>query len=242
MGNIANFTPSKQGLHYINTWPDVPLITASTPFGPINVGDAAGGLCGGMSFAVRDLYEAGRLPPEGTDNPKPNTGAFHYLVNRLITSFGIPFGVAQIWSWMKLPDGDTNLGFITLRGLGWRTANGSMPALRDAIDKGHPAPLILIRAKADNPTMEDLGKNHQVLAYGYEDTPGETRVFIYDPNHPGQDDIVIRFDPTDPAKGIALKQSTGEPLFGFFVNPYGKVDPTPLFANGNGTGGASGPS
>ena len=70
MAAIAGFLPSTHGLHYVNHWPHVPDLKVGTPFGEIGIGDAANGLCGGMAFAVADLWAAGQLaPPTSTDNP-----------------------------------------------------------------------------------------------------------------------------------------------------------------------------
>jgi hypothetical protein len=64
-----------------------------------------------------------------------------------------------------------------------------------------------------------------VLAYAYDEDAGGFRIRIYDPNHPGDDDVELRAD-VDPdarrpwADRIRLAQSTGEPLLGFFRQPY----------------------
>ena len=70
-------------------------------------------------------------------------------------------------------------------------------------------------------------RNHQVLAYGYDAADDGSRftIRIYDPNHPGRDDVELRAE-VDPDDGrplrdrVRLTQSTGEPLLGFFVQPY----------------------
>ena len=63
-GQLGGFVPSSHGLHYRNSWPQVPDRVIETPFGDVGLGDASNGLCGGMAFAVADLFEAGRAPPE----------------------------------------------------------------------------------------------------------------------------------------------------------------------------------
>ena len=69
----------------------------------------------------------------------------------------------------------------------------------------------LVRHAGANPFA--LTQDHQVLAYAYEtdEATGATTVRIYDPNWPDRDDIAITLD----ADG--LRQSSGEPLLGFFV-------------------------
>ena len=60
---VPGFLPSTRGLHFPNAFPHVPNLEIDLPGGTtIPVGDAANGLCGGMAYMVRDLFEAG-LPP-----------------------------------------------------------------------------------------------------------------------------------------------------------------------------------
>ena len=73
----------------------------------------------------------------------------------------------------------------------------------------------LIRASGASPWL--LSRNHQVLAFAYEATPDAIVIRVYDPNHPGRDDVELRA-PT--AAGGHLEQSTGEPLLGWFRQPY----------------------
>lgn len=70
----------------------------------------------------------------------------------------------------------------------------------------------------------DLGKNHQVLAFGYE-AVGNAMVQLhdYDPNYPGEE-VSIETD----ARGH-LTYSTGESLRGFFLSRYKRADPGFLF-------------
>jgi hypothetical protein len=92
---------------------------------------------------------------------------------------------------------------------------------------GHPMPLGLIAYE---------GFGHEVVAYGLETDvdlpPGSYesyalpagrpwRIKVYDPNHPGCDNIVITLDPnsTEMIEGRLrrIKSSTGEYWRGFFV-------------------------
>jgi hypothetical protein len=97
------------------------------------------------------------------------------------------------------------------------------PAIRAELDSGHPSVVGLVRSSDSSPTA--LTKNHQVLAFGYEETPTSIAIRVYDPNHPGMDDVELLVDilPT-PNRAwrdrIRMNQSTGEPLFGFLHQPY----------------------
>ena len=76
-----------------------------TPFGKINIGNAAAGLCGGMVFAALDYWHTGILPP--ATRPAPGEPPYRYIVRRLVDSWHLPAGVAQYYQWMNLPDGDS---------------------------------------------------------------------------------------------------------------------------------------
>jgi hypothetical protein len=224
MGTLE-FLPSRNALHYANDWPAAPALTIPTPFGPIPVGNAANGLCGGMVFAVRDLFEAHTLPPDENTHPEPGSPAFRYLVSRLIDSFCLPTGVLEYYSWMNLPTHD--LWWFGPHGTSWRTVRQELPRLRATIDAGHPCPLGLVQVHSANPN--DLGRNHQVLAYGYADNGLRTTVQIYDPNHADDDGVTISFDTSRPATAsFAHSRRSDPPVLGFFTVPYTSRGPAAL--------------
>jgi hypothetical protein len=71
----------------------------------------------------------------------------------------------------------------------------------------------------------DLTRNHQVLAFAYRAGDRLLTLRVYDPNHPLRDDVelhaLISGDPEAPWRDrIRLAQTTGEPLLGFFRQPY----------------------
>lgn len=57
----------------------------------VPIGDASNGLCGGMAFAVRDYFEAGKPPPDDAEPPSEG-GLFDHIVDRLFDSFDLPLG------------------------------------------------------------------------------------------------------------------------------------------------------
>ena len=97
------------------------------------------------------------------------------------------------------------------------------PRIRAEIDAGHRAVVGLIRATGNSPWR--LTQNHQVLAWGWEAVGGRVALRVYDPNHPGRDDVELRAVVAD-APGVpwrdrvTMTQTTGEPLLGFFRQPY----------------------
>ena len=226
MGTLTGFTPSTSGLHYPNSWPSEPDVTIATPFGSIPIGDASNGLCGGMAFAAADLFVAKRQPPETDQNPPADSPAFDYIVRRLIDSFNIPAGVAEYYEWMVLGREDVGFGLV-IHGTSYRTVEEELPKLRKAIDKGTPCPLGLILVNSTNPM--DLGKNHQVLAYAYDDNGSTTTVSVYDSNVPDTE-VTITFSTAHPERGTKFSYSGNEAeLFGFFTVPYRPADPSALF-------------
>lgn len=228
MGHVSGFIPSHNGLHFSNRWPSVPDKMIGTPFGDISIGDASNGLCGGMAFAVRDLFEAGCMPPDSSKNPAANSPAFNFIVDRLFDSFNLPTGVATYYEWMGLPRHDTWLG---PHGISWRTIKESMPEIRSTIDAGHPCPLGLVCSRSTDPRM--LGENHQVLAWGYEDQGAVATLYIYDPNEPNRDDVTLTFETTKPQDTTDFHYSLpGRTVFGFFAVDYSPRDPSPLYLDG----------
>jgi hypothetical protein len=224
MGDLPNFLPSMQGLHYANEWASAPVVEIPTPFGNVNIGDAKHGLCGGMAFAVRDLFEGGLAPPPNTSNPPSPSPAFHYITTRLIDSFDLPDGVARYYEWMNLPTGDE----FFVHGTSRRTIDDSMPAIRRTIDSGHPCPLGVVCTHSANP--QDLGQNHQVLAYGYTDARSTTTLRLYDCNHPDDDSVTIVFDRSDPHHTTTFSYSYDDhDVVGFFPSAYTPKNPAPLF-------------
>jgi hypothetical protein len=105
-------------------------------------------------------------------------------------------------------------------------AEREWPRIRAGIEAGTLPIVGLVRVAGWSPRR--LVVNHQVLAYAFEEDDAGFRVHVYDPNHPGRDDVELRavIAPADgrPARElIRLAQSTGEPLLGFFRQP----DPPP---------------
>jgi hypothetical protein len=225
-GVVPGFRPSVHGLPYANAFPPGPTFRLG-PFDSrlVGFGDAATGLCGGMALTARDLYEAG-LPAPTDQRSVPANGSprFRALVRRQVQSL----------DWLRVP-----LRYLDLQALRPDPPVGpalwlrrepprveavlrDWPRIRAEIDAGHPSVVGLIRTAGVSPWA--LTQNHQVLAWGWEAETGRITLRIYDPNHPGRDDVELRVA-VAPGPGpwrdrITLAQSTGEPLLGFFRQPY----------------------
>src|SRR5258705_3119664 len=169
---VTGFLPSRSGLHFSNRFPPGPTVRLG-PIDPriIGVGDASAGLCGGMCFTVRDLFEAGVVAPPDIEPPAHGSPRFKSLVRRQIDSL----------DWLRLPvrfwlrsafSGDQVRS----------TYERDWPQVRAEIDAGRLAMLGLIRAAGLNPFR--LTANHQVIAYGYTEDGRSVTIRLYDPNWP----------------------------------------------------------
>jgi hypothetical protein len=226
-GEVAGFLPSTSGFRFANSFPHVPVRRIGIPgVLSVGIGDAANGLCGGMAFAARDYLEAGRPMPDDVEAPGEGP-LFDYLVARLFDSFNLPFGPTTYLALMSpaLPDGETFWSRLGLapHGRAWRMAN-EWPKVRADIDAGRPSPLGLVRIKSTNPV--DLKQDHQVLAYGYELEGSALTLRLYDPNHPGRDDVTMSLDVADPTRPMPVTVSPpGAPVYAFFRINYTRAAP-----------------
>jgi hypothetical protein len=228
MAGRANFLASHNGFAFSNSWPKQPAVTLDTPFGPIKVGDASKGLCGGMAFAALDYWYADSVPP--TDRPPEGSPLYKFLVKRIVDSWHVPAGVAQYFQWMNLPDSDqgfTAFGqhIVTQRGLPWRTITQQLPLIRADLDANVPCPLGLVTVHSSSP--QELGKCHQVLAYAYRIAGSQVTIDVYDPNSGQDDDVTITFDKSHPTKATTFTHTIGipHPIRGFFRTAYAPVSP-----------------
>ena len=194
---VPRFLPSAQGLHFANGYAHGPTVT----FGPLDprwvgIGDAANGLCGGMSFYVREKYKAGLPVPVDVEAPANGSALFKNIVRFQVRSLDLLRTPLHFWLAAVL--GPERLARRS-REIEWRR-------IRADIDAGALAMVGLVREASRNPF--ELTKNHQVAGWAYE-IDGETITLrLYEPNWPNRDDVTVTIE------GGQLRQSTGEPLFG----------------------------
>ncbi len=228
MSNHSGFLPSQHAFAFTNSWPSEPAVVLKTPFGNINIGNAGGGLCGGMVFAALDYWHKDGLPP--TERPAQGTPLYKHLVRRLVDSWHVPAGVAQYYQWMGLPDADSGFDVmgrrvITQRGLAWRTIKVQWNQIKVDLDHGIPVALGIVTVASAKPS--DLGHNHQVLSYGYDVAGPEVTVRVYDPNCGQRDDVAITFDAGAPDRHTLFSHTLciGGPVRGFFRTAYSPASP-----------------
>jgi hypothetical protein len=196
---VPGFLPSVNGLHFANRYAPGPTLRLGV-IDPrwVGVGDADAGLCGGMSYFVREWFEEGRMVPSAPVAPDNGSPLFKAIVRRQVLSLDWLRGPLRFWlSAMAPPER-----------LRRRTLEGEWPRIRASIDGGRLPLVGLIRHQGWNPF--ELQKDHTVLAFGYttEGPSGPTTIRLYDPNHPNRDDVALTL-----LQG-GFMQSTGEQLFG----------------------------
>ncbi len=209
---VPGFLPSRQGLHFANSYPPGPTVKLG-PIDPrwIGIGDASAGLCGGMCFTVRDLFESQAAVPLDREPPANGSPRFKSIVRRQVQS--LDYFRLPIRFYRRSAFG-SSLGRDRIK----QTFEREWPKIRREIDEGRLAMLGLIRVAGKNPFK--LTGNHQVIAYGYAEDGRGVTLRIYDPNWPDNDNVtaVLRLD--EALRPTTLESSTGEPLLGYFLAPF----------------------
>jgi len=233
---VPGFSPSSNGLHFSNAFPPAPIRQFRLgSVATLNIGDAANGLCGGMSFTVRDLFERGLTPPADRTPPTSGDPRFDYIVSRQIDSFDdgrVPLRFYRLMSpsrpatepfwapWLGRVGIDRHSRTYVMLHAEW-------PRIRADLDAGTLSMIGLVRVVDRDPLK--LGRNHQVVAYGYDLDGPRLIVRIYDPNYPDDDDLTLRIDTTDPFGTATPTYSTADPpLVCFFRAPCAARDPLPF--------------
>lgn len=231
--SVPGFLPSRSGFAFQNRWPAGPAFELRARYVRIGIGEVAEGLCGGMCFAAADRFLRGEGPPTEAMPPPAGSALFDEIARRQLHS--LELGVTPLrfwWAAAGLRAGRWTPGRQVRE---WR-------AIRADIDAGRPAMLGLVRSAAVNPFS--LTTNHQVLGFAYEAGPAEARIRVYDPNHPGRDDVVVTLRlagvatgdrggdggsdeggdaepaPLEAGRSLSLGQTTGEPLRALLRLPY----------------------
>ncbi len=166
----TTFKPAIHGFQFINDFKN----NAIGP--PINF--LTRGLCGGMSYAVLDYYNASLTVPTQDYRPANGTAFQQHLYARQVSSLS-----PNLDKWAELtvnPFGSRTLEFFN-----WGLTQ-QLVDLKASIDRGVPVNLGLKSLIPD-------WSGHQVLAIGYDAGPYQgnlgaykdsLKIHIFDPNHP----------------------------------------------------------
>ena len=227
----TNFDPKTNGFQFTNRYPGGAVVAElarqerlseltglKVPRAVRNLTDLASGagfwgtfgLCGGMSSGALARFEQGEAVPATRSIPEPNSELFQELVKRQADTLQGRKVMERCLTWQLLPD-RTPTWMFWVKGVGRLTTESEWPRLRSKLQAGSPTVLCLIRVRgAGNPA-----DNHQVVAVGADiESSGRVVVHLYDPNHP-------RATPTFPMdtvdQTVGPRQSTGEPIRGFFM-------------------------
>jgi len=150
-----------------------------------------------MVFAVRDYYEAGQIPPATEETPsEQNDPLFQHIRDRLIDSWDVTRTGHNYVVFMSPHYPDTDEEFLSslgaTEGRSFAMVVDAWPEIRNRIDAGELTPVALVRIKSV--LLHEVGKNHQVLAYGYQTNGAFVTLNVYDPNHPKNDTVKLTFN------------------------------------------------
>lgn len=169
----TGFRPSKHGFTFTNSWRDTLLGVVKSR-----------GRCGGMVFAALDAFLAREPLLAGGSSagvPAHDSAIARRIWRRQVESVTVGLGsnLVRFAALTYLPSGGPY-------GIALTTRRELLP-LFDALRAGVPVPLGLVSSIG----LRTLVRNHQVLAYAAEFGDESVHVWVYDPNYPGRDDIVI---------------------------------------------------
>lgn len=231
-GNVAGFTPTTRAPLFGNgPWPPGTALQVSIPGLPaVSINVTQMGLCGGMAFLTRDIFESGTPQLRGqsaADIPPPLA---QLVLRRLIDSFGGAGVVAKWLQFTRTLDHNTVLGGTGVFGLTLQECQ----AIMADVDAGRLCPIAVVLTQSLLPWA--VFDNHVELVWGYDLAGTQLTLHVYDCNHPGNDTITISLDTSGPvpAKVIATNGTAGPnpgQVRGFFRLPYTHADPSAAYVD-----------
>ncbi len=173
------------------------------------------GLCGGMIWRAKRLFERGEAISPRAVVPPTLSREYLALQFEQWRSLSLPpLGLGgEAWrylGWMRAP-------LEGAGGLGERTAR-ELERLSAELSEGVPVPIGLVRSRRGEGR---LWHNHQVLAYAMaQHRPGVMRVRVYDPNYPLDDGVSLDVESHgDEATTLFVRRWVGgQRLPGWFVS------------------------
>jgi Ig-like domain from next to BRCA1 gene len=230
---VPGFRPSTNAPLFSNAtgWPAGTRLALSVRgLPPVSIDVTRMGLCGGMSFLTRDIFESGTPQLRGRTSQRIPVAVAQHILNRLLDSFDGPATVARWLAVTQALDHDTP---ILGRGLFHQTVAGVPDIIAD-IDAGRLCPVGLVLTQSYAPWA--VFNNHVVLVWGYERSGDILTLRTYDSNLPGDDDIVVQLDISSPTavRTITTNGTDGPEagtVRGFFRLEYQHRDPSPAYVD-----------
>ena len=212
----TSFTPAQHGFKFSNSFEDAFI---ELPGG----GHAfhTKGRCGGMAFLALDHWHHHKPIPGGNVRPGDETPLARLIQRRLFDSFALN-GLRYVkFSLMPLHDEWWGIR----KGVAKVTRTEEFPRLKASIDAGIPCALGLCQATA--PTPAELGKDHQVVCYGYVEDLEESKLLVYDNNRPLSVEILTFATRYSKQGDMLIRRGTNGLWRAFFVEDYRPQDPPP---------------
>jgi hypothetical protein len=215
------FVPSIHGFNFQNNFPGIPFLIHKN----LIINDLVHrlffrknsyGLCGGMCFTALDYFYSGKELPCIDSPPKVGSFLHSHIFKRQNHTYG-RFGrfISKFTFWSLSSD-------IQLQGKTYKEFSD----IRLSLDKNEPVVIGLIYVHISRSIA--IWSNHQVIAYRYEVDLEKNTVYLYDPNSPGCEDIVIELIRTEKGFQCFQKDLRGNeciPVRGLFKIPYRFISP-----------------
>lgn len=178
----TTFLPSRHGFAFPNRWEDE---TFAIRAGGRRFVVGLRGRCGGMAFTALDLHHEGRMAAElaGPELPDRDSALASRIWRRQLESLlgGSAANMRRFAAWTLLPTG-------TVAGVAALTRRRELGRILTAMVAGRPVPLGLLTSDR----LGGVGLNHQVVVWRVVREAEHLDIGIYDPNHPGRDDVALR--------------------------------------------------
>lgn len=215
------FTPSVHGFNFQNQFSGLPFLFHRNLrichlVNQLFFGKNSYGLCGGICFAALDYFYSGREIPLIDLDFGIGNFLHSYLFKRQNDTYGVLGKIVlkfALWSLMS----DTKLQAKTHR---------EFSDIQLSLNQNKPVVLGLVYVHISKSLA--IWSNHQVIAYRCKGDGPQSTLYLYDPNFPGSEDIVIEL--TRAKAGFECFQRNLQtnqmiPIRGFFKIPYRFTSP-----------------
>lgn len=210
---VTQFTCAEHGFRFPNEFKDefIQLPGGAHAF-------ETKGRCGGMAFLALDHWHHRRPIPGGDKVPADETPLAKLIQRRLFDSFLLN-GLRYVeFSLMPL-----HPKWVVFNGAAKVTRNREFPKVKASIDSGRPCAIGLCRASSPL----ELGRDHQVVCYGYEEGPERSTLLLYDNNHPGREQRLTFATRYSRQGDMTIRHGNGSEWRAFFIEDYQPEPPPP---------------